>query len=274
MIKFLLPSNLNSECIKELDYLNWITENTNVRIEILHVWENDSKTEFVLNRSDLNNIRISDYLNNEKADLISLVLTKYDSVKSIHFKSGHLEDEILKISNANDFHYLVSNTHGLNSIKDFFYGNTTQNLLHNSNIPVLSVGKDIKISERRNVVFIHDFAESEELDFTRLKAFMKQFNFDIEFLKVNTDSEEDPDNSIVRMKDFARKYNFYTERFTIQAAFDLEGGIQDFKNENRTCLFAIGTHARKGIDHFFHGSKAEDLVSNIESPVLVFNMLE
>ncbi|MZQ98213.1 MAG: universal stress protein [Acidaminobacter sp.] len=53
--------------------------------------------------------------------------------------SGDPADEILKMIESGQYHYVIMNTHGMGAVRRLLIGSVTNKIVHHSDIPVLTV---------------------------------------------------------------------------------------------------------------------------------------
>jgi nucleotide-binding universal stress UspA family protein len=53
-------------------------------------------------------------------------------------------------------------------------------------------------------------------------------------------------------------------------ANNMETGIINFTHWINASMIAMGTHARKGLSHFFKGSVTEDVVNHVDCPIWTY----
>jgi nucleotide-binding universal stress UspA family protein len=53
-------------------------------------------------------------------------------------------------------------------------------------------------------------------------------------------------------------------------AKNMEVGVIDFTHKINADMVAMGTHARKGLSHFFKGSVTEDVVNHVDCPIWTY----
>lgn len=243
-------------------------------IHLVHVYErpiSGHSLQFQVDTSELKRFR--DLVVREMQTLV-----EKDYLVGIPIKKHILADkavwEFVNTGLLEDADLIVMGTREPRGWKALFQNSQAQQVVRHANCPVLVVKKSDESFHLHDVVFASNFyGEAEEL-FPRLLQVFQLFNATIHLLKVNTPGSFEPSlRSKQLMKDFAAKFEL--EDFTLNIFNDIsiESGIRNFANEMEADLVALETHGRTGLDQFFLGSIAEDVMKHADCPVLSVRML-
>ncbi len=74
------------------------------------------------------------------------------------------------------------------------------------------------------------------------------------------------------MEDFVANYEIDDYTLNVYNDFSIAKGIVNFANFINADLIGMGTHGRKGISHFFNGSRGEEVVNHAALPVVTFKI--
>ncbi len=162
------------------------------------------------------------------------------SVKQIS-TSGNVYENIIRAAHLQDADLIIMGTHGASGIKEWLLGSNAYRVVHNTNIPVLTINLHTDTTHFKKIVF--PFNENE-----------------VTFLKVKQVA------TMARVFDATILLFGYTEEQTIEAKKSLrtkgEKLVLEFSKENISCSFAmtLGEDYAEEIMHFAVKENA-DLIS-------------
>jgi len=186
-----------------------------------------------------------------------------------HQRIGSLVMDIESYIQANGIDLVIMGTHGAGGSK---WGSNTEKIVRNAPVPVIAIRKNPDGEIKKIVVPI--VPEHRDREFAeRLKEIQRFFKSKLHLLWVNTPGnfKSDP-QSQVELSRYAQTYNLTNVSLSIRADHTVEEGVLRFARETRTDMIAIGTHGRKGLDHWFTGSIAEDIVNEANYPIWTFTL--
>lgn len=168
---------------------------------------------------------------------------------------------------------IVMGTNGASGLNEILVGSNAEQVVRESDIPVLSVQKASQDLQFKKIVLATDFSEEAGFVLPFVKAFADIFEAKIEFVKVIGDSGHKA--LFLAKKDaerFLRQHNMENYPVTIIHDFISKAeGISRFAEHGNADMIAIGTHGRHGLAHFLKGSIAGDVVNFAFLPVLTVN---
>lgn len=174
-----------------------------------------------------------------------------------------LTEEIENYIKLNDIDLVVMGTHGEGNAT---FGSNTDKIVRSVNVPVLAIlTAPAKVE---NIVLPVLPNQADENFINGIKDLQAFFQAKLHLLYVNTPLffKSDPDAN-KELEEFARKKGFSNYTTNVRSDYSIEAGITHFAKEINSDMIAMGTHAWKGLWHFFIGSTAEDLVNHVKIPV-------
>lgn len=209
-------------------------------------------------------------LNDSKKKLLDKYINAGKKVDEIILESGNPEDVILRLANAGEFDLLVSASHGITGLKELLLGTTTQHLVNDSTIPVISFPNEFKQIKSRKVVFAGEFDIDDYPDLSVVRYFDR--NYELHLLKIVNENISNIDSELDKVKKYCREYDINPEAIHIEQSRAVDEGLHQFILEHDIALCIMATHARHGISHFFLGSIAEDMLDRIDIPLITFRI--
>lgn len=175
-----------------------------------------------------------------------------------------IEDYIL----ANKIDLVLMGTHGEGNAA---FGSNTEKIVRNASVPVLSVRT--APDHIRNIIVPLIPHQSDEHFIQAMKELQHFFQAKIHILYVNTPLffKNDPDSN-AELNSFASQRQLSNYTINVRSDHTIEAGITHFANEINADMIALGTHAWKGLAHFFIGSIAEDIVHHVNIPIWTLHL--
>lgn len=168
----------------------------------------------------------------------------------------------------NKIDLLVMGTHGASGLKEFFVGSNTEKIVRTSEVPVIAIKGQVKMSSIKNIVFPNTFGMDQEELTLRVKALQNFFKATLHVLYVNTPSSFRRDIEVKKeMKAFAKRFMLKDYTLTIFNDYSEEEGLRNFVTDTKADMVAMATHGRRGINHLMSGSIAEDVVNHLTCPI-------
>lgn len=272
-MNILIPSDFKESTTRALHYLSVIGKDTEISIDLLHVLPPHIEEEIVFNRKDwMNNLVNVSGFHAEYKGLLDDTIRSNQLISRVICITGSTEKQILNHSKSGNYDLLISCTHGTSGLLDFVLGTTTQNLIHESDIPVLSLLEGFRISHSKRLLFVNDFEHPEEVDIRILKQLLNTFKMELSLLKIVDHGIDEDSDEMKLIHDFAEKHQLKHYHPYLLQSRSVDEGLTEFLDQVDVSMMAIATHGRHGLSHFFLGSIAEDLTDRIKVPLLTFRL--
>jgi K+-sensing histidine kinase KdpD len=166
---------------------------------------------------------------------------------------------------------VIMGTSGASGIYEIFVGSTTEKAVRHSPVPVLAVRTASDLQSIRKILLPTSLSFKETNFISKVKELANFFNASLQILLVNTPIHFKDDNeSKSFLKEFAKHYKLENYSIHMRNDYTEEAGIRNFAEAQKVDLIVMGTHARKGLSHFFNGSITEDVMNHIACPVWTY----
>jgi nucleotide-binding universal stress UspA family protein len=164
---------------------------------------------------------------------------------------------------------IVMGTHGTNRAS---WGSNTEKIVRTATVPVMAV-RNAEEKEIKNIV-CPLIPDRQHKDFAaKIKNLQEFFGGEIHLLWVNTQQNFKSDREArTAFEDYARDFGLQHYSINIRSDYSVEEGIIHFATETEADLIAMGTHARKGINHLVLGSIAEDTLNHANFPMWTYTL--
>ena len=186
--------------------------------------------------------------------------------------------EINNVAQEQDADLIVMGSHGVSGLSEPFVGSNTEKVVRTSDIPVLVIKERIKGFNIREVVFACDFKIENIRAYLNAMNLFKELGANIHLVYVNLPNEHFKSTTAldVLVEDFlyvSDKGDMANlDKVIYQCDYTVEDGIYNYSKKIGADLIAIPTHGRRGLSHFFMGSKAEDIANHATYPVMTFRI--
>ncbi|CAN5187616.1 universal stress protein [soil metagenome] len=184
---------------------------------------------------------------------------------------GPGSSSILKIINDQHIDLVIMGKSGANNVQEFLVGSNTSKIVRASPVPVLVVKQAPEVSSIRNIVY-PSMLEMDQVEIiTQIKILQEFFSAIIHIVLINTPTRFHRDkDSKSALEEYAKHYKLRDYTLNFRNDTHEHDGIINFSLEKKADLIAMRTHGRRGISHLLHGSIAEDVLKNVNCPVLTY----
>lgn len=150
--------------------------------------------------------------------------------------------------------------------------NTDSHTVYISNhtdIPVLSLKNGKKIVVLDHIAFVGDFLTHRHINLDVLKAIKKFWGSKLTLLCIRREKDARSYADIITdMRAFISSQGLEnTEIFVVQGE-NIEAEVKKYSQEQEINLMAIGTHQNKELSKLFHHSISDELLKELDCPVL------
>jgi nucleotide-binding universal stress UspA family protein len=158
---------------------------------------------------------------------------------------------------------VIMGSHGATGARDFFIGTNAEKVVRIASIPVIVV-KQYAQDPVKSIVFpTTPELESHGQLVNQVKALQQHFDAHLHLVWINTPQNFTNDTqTLKRLQSFAHKHGLKEYSLHVFNHNDEEYGILEFANMIQADMIALGTHARKGLNHLLNGSLTEDIVNH------------
>jgi len=196
---------------------------------------------------------------------------QYPGEITTHLRAGKVTDTIVEFTRDKGFDLVVMGTKGAWGIKEKVSGSTTQMIVRQSHIPVLSMMCDRSQLKVKNILLVHDFTNPSKESLSLLKIFIQTINPRIHFLQIINESQERL-HILSKMDEFASVNGITNYEKHLLNDSDIESGVIHFNQMHDMDLICIGTHGRTGISRIIHPSETEKLINHLFKPIISFHL--
>ena len=154
---------------------------------------------------------------------------------------------------------------------EVFIGSNAEKVVRHAACPVVVVKRQAEIEELKHIVFPNSMEEGQEDLVLHVKALQNALKATLHIVWIDTtDRQGDPSAIKQQLEAFAKRFMIQDYTVNVFKASDRETGIINFTHWINASMIAMGTHARKGLSHFFKGSVTEDVVNHVDCPIWTY----
>ena len=166
---------------------------------------------------------------------------------------------------------IVMGTKGVSGLEEVFIGATAEKVVRNARCPVIALKSEASLDELKHIVFPNSLEEGQENLISQVKALQHVLGATLHMVWIDT-STAATDHTVVkaRLEEFAKQFMLKDYTINVFKANNKETGIINFTHWINGNMIAMGTHARKGLSHFFKGSVTEGVVNHVDCPIWTY----
>lgn len=184
---------------------------------------------------------------------------------------GPIVPTILDYLANNQITLIVMGTKGVTGLAEVFIGSTAEKIVRNAPCPVIAVKRSVSIDDLKHIVFPNSLDDGQEDLVIHVKALQHALQATLHLVWIDT-STKATDHALIkqRIEEFAQRFMLKDYTVNIFKSNNKETGIMKFTHWINATMIAMGTHARKGLSHFFKGSITEGVVNHVEYPIWTY----
>lgn len=163
---------------------------------------------------------------------------------------------------------VVMGSKGASGLKEIFIGSNAERIIRHSKVPVITIKEKTEISSIKSIVFGTDIKEINKVLFKNLKELVEFFDATLHLVHVNTPTDFKRDTEVIpALKNLAK--NYFPDGTMVHVYNDVNEdlGLIHFTESINADLIALGTHGKRGFEHFISGSVAEDVANHAKRPI-------
>lgn len=275
MKKILFPTDFSEVSKNAFIYALKLAESIHAEIVTMHVYQ----------LPQANYVNVSEYLH-EIYDVTELsnfenykdevpILRKIAEVNNLdHIKTSHvlilgnLVPEIKKITENENFDFVVMGTKGAAGLKETFFGTIATKVMNDVKALVLAIPEYCKYHPIEKILFITQYKPEDTGSFVRVLSLSKIFQAQIDCLRIASPHHEVKD-------DTREEWNALVENnevtFHSIKAEDVEGAILNFIDLHKINLLAMHVYHRNFFEKLFEISLSKKLAFHINVPILAIH---
>jgi nucleotide-binding universal stress UspA family protein len=274
MDKIFIPCDFSDQANNAFRLAVDMAHVSNAEIHLLHVIELPMMHEDVLTPMPSFDETLLKELN-ERAEEKFSELKKENAREHIRIKTkiefGPIVSVILEYLREEEASLVVMGAKGVTGLAEVLIGSTAEKIVRHAACPVIVVKHYSQLDSLKNIVLPNSMENGQEDLMMHVKALQFLLKAKLHLVWIDT-SHGGNDNTVVKNKleEFARRYMLNDYSVNVFKAKNKEIGVIDFTHEIGADMIAMGTHARKGLSHFFKGSVTEDVVNHVDCPIWTY----
>lgn len=273
MKKILVPIDFSEKSNEALDVAVQLSKKNKAIIYLLHCVE--LPTRYVTrSASELPEVLFFMKLAENKISEVSRSLNE-QGVKNVSvLLDEKLSYAVNKIVEKEKIDLVVIGSTGASGMKEVLIGSNTEKVVRYCEVPVLVVKDPLKINKIKKITFAYDFSLKYKKAIEEALKFADFVGAKIDFVYVNTPQKFHSTSQINALtKDFVKNHKaLKSHNLVIYNDFNVEEGIMNFSEENKSDLICVFPAKRNELAHFFNISTSEDIVNHSDKPILTIKL--
>jgi rhodanese-related sulfurtransferase/nucleotide-binding universal stress UspA family protein len=274
VLKVLIPTDFSVQADFSYLMVRKLEEHLSVDIHFLHVMDVPDTVTMdgtgdiqTCGEIDVNYIREQKRIAETKLQHLQ---NQYGQHISIHFQLGKVTDVILDFAESNHFDLIVMGTKGAWGMKEKLSSSQAQMIARKSQVPLMSLMCDRSDLIIKDILFVHDFKETDNTSVPLMQKFSKYFDAVYHQLYLYNEGEEIHNDKMSGVMDkYAKEHGIGHHKNHFVKASNIEEGVKTFIKTQDVDLVFVGTHGKGGI---FHSSGAEALIKHLFKPIISFHL--
>lgn len=188
---------------------------------------------------------------------------------------GELIPELLDCIKSQKVNLVVMGTKGINNLESAILGSCTDQLIQQSNCPVMAVPQSVHFNKDiKRITYATDYHKSDIKDILQLIEIASALKAQVNVLHVSGD-EINPEQEVKLMEDFMHKVsgktNYNNLSFQIMHGNKVIDKLKEHISEGSTDILVTATHHRGLLERIFSKSHTLSLIHDSTVPVIAFH---
>ena len=182
--------------------------------------------------------------------------------------SGNLVQEIKKITENDNFDFVVMGTKGITSLKETFFGTIATKVMNEVNALVMVIPENCHYQPIKKMLFLTQYKTEDTTSFKTVLSLSKIFQATLDCLRIVY-----PENPIKNdcQEDWKALINDKNVTFHSKEGDDTEGIILNFIDSNEINLIAMHVYHKNFLEKLFETSLSKKLAFHINIPILAIH---
>ncbi|MFV8369956.1 universal stress protein [Flavobacterium sp. LB2R40] len=272
MKKILFPTDFSMVSKNAFIYALKLAESINAEIVTMHVYQ----------LPQTNYINVSEYLHEiydvtelsnfeNYKDEVPILRNIADENNLNHIKISHvlilgnLVAEIKKITENENYDFVVMGTKGATSVKETFFGTTATKVMNDIKTLVLAIPEHCQYHTIKKILFITQYRPEDTESFLRVMSLARIFQAHIDCLRIESPHHEVKNDC---MEEWNGLIDNQEVLFHSIIEEDVEGTILKFIDLHEINLIAMHVYHRNFFEKLFEISLSKKLTFHINVPIL------
>jgi len=286
MARILVPTDFSEQADYALNLAHQLALEMNAEIELLHVldvpdgdrfagMENISFTGEASGNQGMNDLYFYKLMEKTREKLMDIMarpelqgITMFEKIQT-----GSIYRQIFEETQQNRVDLIVMGTTGTSNWEEELVGSNAEKVVRRAKCPVLTVRKEVKLTQIKNIAFASDFKHKQERLVDLIKKMVEIIGAKLHLVKVNTPSHFENDKiNYADIQKYGEEHKLEDYELHVYNFEDEEDGIISFTEQFGMDMIIMATKGRRGFARLLEGSIAEDVVNYSRIPVLTFHV--
>ena len=190
-----------------------------------------------------------------------------------HVEIGDFSAGFTELTNTKDFDLIVMGTTGEKHNLEKLFGNHTEKVLKEVDIPVISVQENATLANLEDILVAIDLKEEDKNSVNQLVKFANLMNAKLHLYHlIPKNSSDDIMDIKLKIREYADRHSIEKYSVKIDQSNHVARSIASYANELNADLIAMFTKDYKGMKFYLHNSETEEVIETEENiPVFAIN---
>ncbi|MCM4158704.1 universal stress protein [Antarcticibacterium flavum] len=272
MKKIIYATDFSENSVAALRYAYQFGKILNADVIVLHVFDPDDLSPV---RTAAEKRQVLDHHTSRLQKFCSLNLQQNFEELNLSLaviKGENISREILRYTIDMDVLMIVLGTCGSGTVKEFFLGSTTTNLISTSPIPILAVPGNFEFRDIKEIMYTTDFEEEDVYHLCELIKLMTAVKYKIHIVHVSINQNGDAEDLMEWFKELLfEKTDFDKFEFHILFSEDVINGLNEFLEDMGADLIVMMERKTKlAVKSVLHRDVVKRMESSTRIPLLSF----
>ena len=181
---------------------------------------------------------------------------------------GDLVQEIKKLTEKENFDFIVMGTKGATALQDTLFGTIATKVMNEVNVLTLVIPEDCKYQPINKILFLTQYNTGETELFKTVLSFSELFKAHIDCLRIVPNKDQPKNDCLGEWEALSIQKSV---SFSTKVGYDIEGIILDSIQSTETNLIAMHVRHKNFVSNLLNASLSKKLALHINIPILAIH---
>ena len=181
---------------------------------------------------------------------------------------GDLVQEIKKLTEKENFDFIVMGTKGATGLKDTLFGTNATKVMNEVDVLTILIPEDCKYESIGKILYLAQYDSRETESFKTVLSFAQLFESEVECLQIVSKEGQTKEDCIEEWKSLVLQKSV---SFSTKVGSDIEGIILESIQSTVPNMLAMHVHHKNFVANIFDASLSKKLAFHINIPILAIH---
>lgn len=270
---FILATDFSENSITALKYAYELSLKAKAELWIIHIFNKPSFSSNIVDPYFFSATESILKIENQIKEMCIEHIGVDSNIKIEAIENGTASNTIISKAKELNASLIIVGMKGKSQVNDLFIGSTTQNLIHNSPIPIITIPSINSLNKYDNIIYATDFEKEDVFAILNLIEIIEPLNPTIKITHISTKKEYKGQDQMEWFKEILlQKVSYPNLEFYLFFSEDIYDTLQTFSEEvNADIIVMLERNKNDILRTLLHQDLVKRMKNSNTIPLLSFN---